>query len=52
MKSIPMADRRLSRSIVLVLSMALVSGYRSLQRGRRLQERPTGTPRQAEARRH
>jgi hypothetical protein len=52
MKSIPMADRRLGRSIVLVLSTALVSGYRSLQRSRQLQDPPARAPRQAEPRRH
>ena len=34
MKSIPMAERRLGRSIVVLISAALVSGYRTLRRER------------------
>lgn len=52
MKNIPMADRRLSRSIVLVLSMALVSGYRSLQRSRQPEAGASRAPRRVEPRRH
>lgn len=51
MKSIPMADRRLGRSIVLVLSTALLAGYRSFQRSRQPVAEPPG-PRRAEPPRH
>lgn len=52
MKTVSMADRRLSRSIVLALSMALVSGYRSLQRSRHPEAETSHAPRRAEPRRH
>ncbi len=52
MKNIPMADRRLSRSIVLVLSTALVAGYRSFQRSRQPVAEPSRAARRAESPRH
>lgn len=34
MNSIPMAERRLGRSIVVLISAAVISGYRNLRRER------------------